>query len=147
MIREGGLAADAAKKIRDFPNPQGPPWLYRPPQKSDRVIPTYRETIRGLAADAAKKIRDFPTPQDSPLLYRPPQKSDSSHIHTVRRSGGLPPMRQRKSEIFRTRRVLFGCIVHHKKATGFLLSLFCGGRSGTRTLGPLIKSQLLYQLS
>ena len=25
--------------------------------------------------------------------------------------------------------------------------LFSGGRSGTRTLGPLIKSQLLYQLS
>ena len=24
---------------------------------------------------------------------------------------------------------------------------FTGGRSGTRTLGPLIKSQLLYQLS
>ena len=30
---------------------------------------------------------------------------------------------------------------HHK------VCFFVGGRSGTRTLGPLIKSQLLYQLS
>ena len=27
------------------------------------------------------------------------------------------------------------------------LTKFCGGRAGTRTLDPLIKSQLLYQLS
>ena len=27
------------------------------------------------------------------------------------------------------------------------LTKFCGGRTGTRTLDPLIKSQLLYQLS
>ncbi len=34
-----------------------------------------------------------------------------------------------------------------KKKTHHKVCFFLGGRSGTRTLGPLIKSQLLYQLS
>ena len=36
--------------------------------------------------------------------------------------------------------------LHQTKRTPWVCVLF-GGRSGTRTLGPLIKSQLLYQLS
>ena len=39
---------------------------------------------------------------------------------------------------------LFSC--GNEKATRSLTK-FCGGRAGTRTLDPLIKSQLLYQLS
>ena len=38
-------------------------------------------------------------------------------------------------------------VTHHKKEDDFCHPLFCGAPSGTRTLGPLIKSQLLYQLS
>ena len=34
-----------------------------------------------------------------------------------------------------------------KKHQAFLPSALCGAPPGTRTLGPLIKSQLLYQLS
>ena len=34
-----------------------------------------------------------------------------------------------------------------KRGKTAVLPRFSGGRSGTRTLGPLIKSQLLYQLS
>ena len=34
-----------------------------------------------------------------------------------------------------------------EKATNFLVAVINGGRAEIRTLGPLIKSQLLYQLS
>ena len=34
-----------------------------------------------------------------------------------------------------------------EKATDFKVAVLNGGRAETRTLGPLIKSQLLYQLS
>ena len=41
----------------------------------------------------------------------------------------------------------FSSLSNQAKKTYARYVFFVGGRSGTRTLGPLIKSQLLYQLS
>ncbi len=73
------------------------------------------------------------------------QENVHKRVFVVDDTGGFR-FAQRKSKIFRTLlRVLVPA--YSQKRTPSKGCSFRGGRSGTRTLGPLIKSQLLYQLS